>query len=96
MTNSVLNASGEVGGHMGNLCTFPYEPTSVLEIKSLSLYIYIYLKGQDPHGAESSGEEIRQKVHLGVQGCSKTLPPSEFMGFPEDWMPESYSHPQMA
>ena len=37
MTNSVLNVSGEVGGHKGNLCTFPYEPTSVLKIKSIEI-----------------------------------------------------------
>lgn len=37
MTNSVLNVSGEVGRHTGNLCTFPYEPTSVLKIKSIEI-----------------------------------------------------------
>lgn len=42
------------------------------------------------------GEEIRQKVHLGVQRCSKTSSPFESMGFPEDWMPEFYSHPRVA
>lgn len=47
--------------------------------------IYIFKRPGPPWGHILTGEEIRQKVHQAVQRCSKTLPPSESMGFPKEW-----------